>query len=202
MISRDILHNMARIADIQFINQSLNVQSTRVYLQPQSYSRQPQHCLKIATFTYFTGLSCFRNLSISNWVCPVALDRNTSSALTSFARNASSPALVTMPHRTHMSMRSAGERLVHLGIKREATFELPADRHSLKNGYQENLAVFQNQRNELKMPTCHPIGDFFVFPHSSISPQSLFATRARKRSHQNRFSGILNSLFTLFAREE
>jgi hypothetical protein len=48
--------------------------------------------------------------------------------------NASSPALATMPHFTHISMRSETGRLVHLGMKVAASLVFPAPRTSLKKG--------------------------------------------------------------------
>jgi len=85
------------------------------------------------TSHYHFGRSCFKSLSISKDAAPVAFDFSSSSALASLARKASSPALTILPQRTHMSILSAGGRLVHLGMKIDAALVLPATRHSLKN---------------------------------------------------------------------
>lgn len=63
-----------------------------------------------------------------------ALLLSSSSIARSFAFSASSPALLTMPHFSHISMRSLGGRDVHLGMKTEASLGLPEARRALKYG--------------------------------------------------------------------
>jgi len=80
------------------------------------------------------GRSCAIILSISPTALPLALLLNNSNAFTSLAFDASSPALTTMPHFTHISIRSVTGRVVHLGMNVEASFVLPAPRICVKNG--------------------------------------------------------------------
>lgn len=70
-------------------------------------------------------------LSISESCDPVALSLKSSSVFISLALRASSPALFTNPHFTHISTRSAGLRFVHFGMNVEASFVFPAERISL-----------------------------------------------------------------------
>lgn len=141
---------------------------------------------------YLRGRSCviMRSISVS-WL-PLALSRRLSSVSISLVLRASSPALLTIPHLIHISMRSAGFIFVHFATKDDARRVLPAERTSLKNGCQK-LAEVTLSRNRL---TSQPIGDFRFLPSSSMSPQSLAATRARSRIHHHVLSVTLNSLLT------
>src|ERR1700759_5144708 len=76
--------------------------------------------------------SCLIMRSMSKAAFPVAFVRNSSSAFLSFAFNASSPALFTRPHLSHIPIRSATDRFVHLGMNSAATLVLPAPKISLK----------------------------------------------------------------------
>lgn len=80
---------------------------------------------------YFLGLSWLIMRSISVAAGPEALVRSTSRVLRSLAFCASSPALTIIPHFTHISIRSAGLRLVHFGTNTDASFVFPAPRTSL-----------------------------------------------------------------------
>lgn len=80
---------------------------------------------------YLLGRNWVIILSISASWGPVALSRSCSRVFMSLAFSASSPALLTNPHLTHISIRSSGLRLVHLGTNEAASRVLPAPSTSL-----------------------------------------------------------------------
>lgn len=87
--------------------------------------------------------SCAIIRSISSISFPEAFVRNSSNAARSLALSASSAAFTAIPHFTHISIRSAGVRVVHLGMNTDATRGLPAPSISLKNGYTNHQQTYQ-----------------------------------------------------------